>query len=144
MTALPGPLGPNRWNIQVHLTGLKELKYVCINHGVQRFFFTLKSSWNVLALSASFEYLCYGSLSTANINVFNSSNAGMVFYTSESDVYRRHILTYKDGPCAERVNGCHINPFKPEFTIVIIINYKPRIATAIRVTWSRWKNKENC
>ena len=24
-----------------------------------------------------------------------------------------------------------INPFKPEFTIVILINYKPRIAVAI-------------
>ena len=25
------------------------------------------------------------------------------FYTSESDVYRRQILTYKDGPCTERL-----------------------------------------
>ena len=25
----------------------------------------------------------------------------------------------------------HINPFKPEFTIVIFIHYKPRIAVAI-------------
>ena len=34
---------------------------------------------------------------------FNSFSAGIVFYTSESDVYRRQILTYKDGPRAERV-----------------------------------------
>ena len=25
----------------------------------------------------------------------------------------------------------HINPFKPEFTIVTLIHYKPRIAVAI-------------
>ena len=38
------------------------------------------------------------------------------------------ILTSKFGPRAERVN-----PFKPEFTIVIFIHYKPRIAVAILV-----------
>ena len=26
---------------------------------------------------------------------------------------------------------CRFNPFKPEFTIVIFIHYKPRIAVAI-------------
>ena len=26
---------------------------------------------------------------------------------------------------------CHFTPFKPEFTIVISIHYKPRIAVAI-------------
>ena len=49
-------------------------------------------------------------------NDFNSFSAGTVFirqnltstdgdrlYTSKSDVYRRQILTYKDGPRAERV-----------------------------------------
>ena len=41
------------------------------------------------------------------------------------------------------------NPFKPEFTIVIFIHYKPRIAVAIldlqwmKMTWSSLKNKEN-
>ena len=29
---------------------------------------------------------------------------GELLYTSESDVYRRQNLTYKDGPRAERVN----------------------------------------
>ena len=29
------------------------------------------------------------------------------------------------------VYGRHINPFRPEFTIVIFIHYKPRIAVAI-------------
>ena len=33
------------------------------------------------------------------------------------------ILTYHDMP--------PVNPFKPEFTIVIFLNYKPRIAIAI-------------
>ena len=28
-------------------------------------------------------------------------------YTSESDVHRRQILTYKDGPRDERVNSQH-------------------------------------
>ena len=31
---------------------------------------------------------------------------------------------------AERVQSC-FDPFKPEFTIVIFIHYKPRIAVAI-------------
>ena len=30
-----------------------------------------------------------------------------------------------------RSNHCYFNPFKPEFTIVIFIHYKPRIAVAI-------------
>ena len=34
---------------------------------------------------------------------FNDSSAHADLYTSESDVYRRLILTYKDGPRAERV-----------------------------------------
>ena len=43
-----------------------------------------------------------------------------------------------------------LNPFKPEFTIVIFIHYKPRIAVAIpdlkwmKMIWSGWKIKENC
>ena len=41
---------------------------------------------NVLALSDSFEYLCYGS--TAITNIFNSVSAGIVFI--------REHLPYKD------------------------------------------------
>ena len=39
------------------------------------------------------------------------------------------------------------NPFKPEFTIVIFIHYKPRIAVAIldlqrmKMIWNEWKIK---
>ena len=29
------------------------------------------------------------------------------------------------------IRCCSVNPFKPEFTIVIFIHYKPRIAVAI-------------
>ena len=46
--------------------------------------------------------------------------------------------------------GQHFNPFKPEFTIVIFIHYKPRIAVAIldlqwmKMIWCGLKIKENC
>ena len=42
----------------------------------------------------------------------------------------------------------NFNPFKPEFTIVIFIHYKPRIAVAIldwqwmKMTWSGWQMKK--
>ena len=36
--------------------------------------------------------------------ICNFFQCGDRLYTSESDVYRRQILTYKDGPRAERVN----------------------------------------
>ena len=54
-----------------------------------------------LALSDSLKYQCYGS--TVIINILILSVRGL--YTSESDVCRRQILTYKDGPGAERVEG---------------------------------------
>ena len=49
----------------------------------------------VIALSASFEYLCYG-FTTMLYKYFNCFSAGTVF--------RRQYLTstYKDGPCADR------------------------------------------
>ena len=37
-------------------------------------------------------------------------------YSSESDVYRRQILTYKEGPRTERVN---MQPLQPLFSYVI-------------------------
>ena len=56
-------------------------------------------SW--LALSASLKYLCYGSTAIRKILLFQREDR---LYTSQSDVYRRQILTYKDGLRAERVN----------------------------------------
>ena len=38
------------------------------------------------------------------LKIFAFFQRGDDFYTSESDVYRRQILTYKDGPRTERVN----------------------------------------
>ena len=38
------------------------------------------------------------------LELFKFFQRGQRLYTSESDVYRRHILTYKDGPRAESVN----------------------------------------
>ena len=57
----------------------------CIKQEIQRFFFKL-------ALSDLFECLWYGS--TANTNIWFLS----VRWLSKSDIYRRQILTYKDGP----------------------------------------------
>ena len=53
---------------------------------------------NVLvSFSGLFEYLYYGSTSIIGILIFSEPGP------SESDVYRRQILTSKDGPRAERV-----------------------------------------
>ena len=60
-------------------------------------FFDLKSSQ--MYLSGSFENLF---ASTARINIL-FFQCGDRLYTTESDVYRRLILTYKDDPRAERV-----------------------------------------
>ena len=37
------------------------------------------------------------------LEIFSFFQCGDRLYTSEFDVYRRQILTYKDGPSAERV-----------------------------------------
>ena len=57
-------------------------------------------SFQHVARALSFEYLCYGS--TAIINSITCTlTVRYLFYTSESDVSRRQILTYKDGPHME-------------------------------------------
>ena len=56
---------------------------------------------NVLDFSASFEYLYFMGLRPFNSFLF--SQCGDRLYKSESDVYRRQILTSKDGPRAEKV-----------------------------------------
>ena len=54
-------------------------------------------------------------------------------YTSEYDICRRQFVDIK----LKKTFGSLIkifqrfNPFKPEFTIVIFIHYKPRIAVSI-------------
>ena len=52
-----------------------------------------------LALSVSFEYLCYGST-----DIINNLIPSVRLSEASLYVYRRHILMYKDGPRAERVN----------------------------------------
>ena len=65
------------------------------------FVFNLKSAdISSAALSASFEYLCYGFVAIKHISLFQCRYR---FETSESDVYRRQILTSKVGPRVERV-----------------------------------------
>ena len=61
-----------------------------------------------------------------------------IFYSFRAGIdFRRQILTSKVGPRFERAKLLfqtslgYINPFNPEFTIVIFIHYKPRIAVAI-------------
>ena len=54
------------------------------------------------ALSASFEYLCYGSTTIINI---------LINYSGRID-FRCQILTYKDGPRAERFNHSNENERK--------------------------------
>ena len=61
-----------------------------------------------LTLSDLFEYLCYRSKTTMRILILPVRDR---LYTSESEVYRRQILTYKDGPRAERVK-IHSNESK--------------------------------
>ena len=62
------------------------LKYFCIYHKDHSFFSICNRAMSSLALSALFDYLCHGSTTIENILIF-----------SESDVYRRQILTYTDG-----------------------------------------------
>ena len=49
---------------------------------------------------------------------FQFFQRGDRLYTSESDVYRRQILTYKDGPRTERVEDSYL--IRPLSTIVTI------------------------
>ena len=39
-----------------------------------------------------------------SLEIFQFFQLGDRLHTSESDVYRRHTLTYKDGPRAEMTN----------------------------------------
>ena len=50
-----------------------------------------------------FEYLCYESMA---IIIFKFFKRGDRFQTSESDVYGRQILTYKDGPVLKGLKRC--------------------------------------
>ena len=83
----------------IKMLTLETLKYFCINSGDQRVFFNFIMSQ--AALSASFEYLYY--VSSSIVNMF--SHCWDRLETSESDVYRRQIPTYKVGNRDERVKA---------------------------------------
>ena len=79
-------------------------------------FFQFEIIINVLVVSFRLiEYLCYGS--TAIITL-------PVLWLTLLDVYTRQIAKVD-------YRAIRVNPFKPEFNIVIFIHYKPRIAVAI-------------
>ena len=89
-----------------------------------------------LALSESFKYICYGSAAIRNMLIFSARDR---LYTSGSDVYRRQILTYKDGPRTERVKPlsyryAYLTLFLPSTTIIVFnVFYLPTKSMILRV-----------
>ena len=78
----------------------------------------------------------------------NIKAAGSLCFTDPKYIYCggphscRRCPCYACGPTfTQRIMMTHLylNPFKPEFTIVIFINYKPRIAAAILDMWMKMK-----
>ena len=57
-----------------------------------------------VALSDTFEYLCYGPWAVGNILIISVRDVFIQQNLISTDVYIRQILTYKDGPRAERIN----------------------------------------
>ena len=70
----------------------------CWANAEPTFFFYLQSS----EVSASFEYLCYGSTAIINILLLQHGDR---LYTSDSGVFRRQILTSKVDPRAVGVKS---------------------------------------
>ena len=58
----------------------------------------------------------------------NIGSNSIIIIDNNNIVIYRHIL---NSPHSLSVSSPCINHFKPEFTIVIFIHYKPRIAVAI-------------
>ena len=100
----PHPLGT--W-VLVALT-LDTLNYLCLNHGNQRVFSILSRHNRLSQLFLIHLYTYVMGRRPLEIFVFFPHRDRI--YTSESDVYRRQILTYKDGPRTERVNPCPTRP----------------------------------
>ena len=68
-------------------------------------------------------YLMYNNIGSNSIIIIDNNNIVI-----NNIVIYRHIL---NSPHSLSVSSPCINHFKPEFTIVIFIHYKPRIAVAI-------------
>ena len=56
-------------------------------------------------------------------------------YTSEFDVYRRQILTYKDGPRAERVKS-HLKHITSDIGDIRALGVNPLSATLLKLTFT--------
>ena len=87
----------------------QALKYIYTNHGDQRVF-SIRNHHNVLVRSDRFIWI-HMSWVYGHYILFIS----LFLWTSESDVYRRQILTSKDGPRAERVNPLSAKLFNLNF-----------------------------
>ena len=74
--------------------------------------------------------ICYRS--KIIINVLILSVRGL-FHTSESDVYRRQILMYKDGICADGVN------FSEYVKNPMLLSHSP-LSTGIIPSVGQWNN----
>ena len=73
---------------------LTTLKYFCINHEDQRFFFQFEIIINVLVSSFRFIWIpCYGS--TMDYPYFNSFLAIFIRRNQQSEIWRRQIPTVK-------------------------------------------------
>ena len=99
---------------------LTTLKYVCINQETKCLFFNLKSSYMsfFLAITASFEYLCW-STDITNILIFQCADR---LSTSEYDIYRcQMILTYKDGPNAKGIQAIYLCIFMYSILAMVYI-----------------------
>ena len=81
---------------------MKTLNYLCINHGDQRVFLNVKHHKCLSWLFALHLNTCVMSLRP--LHIFCLFQCGDSLYTSESDVCRCQIPTYKDGPHAERLD----------------------------------------
>ena len=83
-------------NGKFRLERVKVLNYFCINHGeVFKIYNHYKClSWLFPIYLNTYVYV----MGLRLLEIFQFFQYGDRFYTSESDFYRRQILTYKDGP----------------------------------------------
>ena len=88
---------------------VKALKYFCMNHGDQRFF-SILNHHKCLRLIFPLHLNTYV-MGLQQLEIFSLLQCGERLKMSESDVYRRQILTTKVDPRAVRVQVYnHLNP----------------------------------
>ena len=87
------------------------LNYFCKNHGNRSFFYQSETIVNVLVGSFRFIWIHVpiDLMGLQPLQIFNQFfQCGDSLYTSETDVYRPLILTYKEGPRTERVKPFYL------------------------------------